>query len=231
MTPISCTYVGYLRVSTTKQEHSGLGLDAQNAAILSYVCSTDAALITTFTEVESGAVRDRPQLQAALDLCRRKKAVLLIAKLDRLSRSLVFIAQLLEANVEIRAADMPSANRMMIQMLAVFAEHERQMIRDRTKAALAAAKARGVRLGKNGASLAAAHKASAASFASGLTDEVERAQASGVHTCRALARWLNENGIRSREGQSWHAASAARLLRRLADEPVSAGRPPLKAQQ
>jgi DNA invertase Pin-like site-specific DNA recombinase len=153
--------VAYTRVSTGKQQASGLGLEAQQEAIEQYARRTGEPILATFTEVESGAVRDRPELAAALDLCRRKKAVLLIARLDRLSRSLAFVAQLLDANVEIRAADMPEANRMMIQMLAVFAEHERRLIGERTRQALAAAKARGVQLGANGAVLAERHRAEA----------------------------------------------------------------------
>ena len=147
--------VAYTRVSTGKQQASGLGLEAQQEAIEQYAKRTGLPIIGQFTEVESGAVRDRPQLAAALEMCRRKKAVLLIARLDRLSRSLAFIAQLLEAGVDVRAADVPEANRLTLQLLAVFAEYERGMIRDRTKAALAAAKARGVRLGVHGAVLAA----------------------------------------------------------------------------
>ena len=142
--------VAYTRCSTQRQGISGLGLEAQQEAIERYAASIDQPVIATFTEIESGAARARPQLAAALDLCRRRKAVLLIARLDRLSRSLAFVAQLLDANVEIRAADIPSANRMMLQMLAVFAEHERQLISQRTKAALAAAKVRGVKLGAHG---------------------------------------------------------------------------------
>lgn len=138
--------VAYTRVSTGKQQASGLGLEAQQEAIQQYASRVHEPILAIFTEVESGGCNDRPQLAAALELCRRKKAVLLIARLDRLSRSLAFIAQLLEAGVDVRAADVPEANRFTLQLLAVFGEHERQMIRDRTKAALAAAKARGTRL-------------------------------------------------------------------------------------
>lgn len=214
MEPTPPVLVGYLRVSTAKQGQSGLGLEAQRAAITAYADQASGSLIATFVEVESGAARNRPQLQAALELCRRKKAILLIAKLDRLSRSLAFVAQLLEANVDIRAADVPSANRMMIQMLAVFAEHERQMIRDRTRVALAAAKARGVTLGANGARLAARNKALALEFAATLGDELRAAQADGIKSARHLAAWLNERGIPSRAGGRWHAANAHRLIRR-----------------
>jgi DNA invertase Pin-like site-specific DNA recombinase len=152
---------------------------------------------------------------AALALCRQRKAVLLIARLDRLSRSLTFVAQLLDANVEIKAADMPEANRMLLQMLAVFAEHERGLISQRTKAALAAAKARGVKLGKHGATLAAEHQAQAIAYAQTVRTSIDDARRDGATTTRALARWMNDHGVPSRSGGMWHAASVNRLLGRL----------------
>lgn len=171
-------------------------------------------IVATFTEIESGAATDRPELTKALALCRQHKGVLLIARLDRLSRSLAFVAQLLDANVEIRAADMPEANRMMLQMLAVFAEHERRLIGERTKAALAAAKMRGVRLGKNGAVLAAARKAEATELAESYRAAIEAGQRAGHITTSALASWLNAQGITYRDGR-WHPATVARVTARL----------------
>jgi DNA invertase Pin-like site-specific DNA recombinase len=209
------TLVAYLRVSTQRQGQSGLGLEAQEEAVKAYAARTDQQIIATFTEVESGTVKDRPELSAALDLCRKRKAVLLIARLDRLSRSLAFIAQLLDANVEIRAADMPEANRMMLQMLAVFAEHERRLIGERTKAALAAAKARGVVLGRNGKVLGETHAAAAQEHAITLGPLIGRARDQGAKTCREMAAFLNSESIPSREGGRWHPASVARVLRRL----------------
>jgi DNA invertase Pin-like site-specific DNA recombinase len=208
-------FVAYFRVSTDRQGRSGLGLEAQREAVERYAASIGADLLATFTEVESGAVRNRPELTAALDLCRRRKAILLIAKLDRLSRSLAFVAQLLEANVDIRAVDMPEANRMMLQMLAVFAEHERRMIGERTKAALAAAKARGVKLGANGVALARAHRNEASAFAESIRPQVEAAVTAGCTTTRQIADWLNSRGFPSREGGAWHPASVQRVQRRL----------------
>lgn len=207
--------VAYTRVSTGKQQASGLGLEAQQQAIQNYAARTGQPIIATFTEVESGAVRDRPQLAAALDLCRRKKAVLLIARLDRLSRSLAFIAQLLEAGVDVRAADVPEANRLTLHLLAVFAEHERTIIRERTRAAMAAAKARGTILGKNGAVLAAEHKRLAADFAETIRPQVEAVLSTGVVTTRQIADGLNAVGVATREAGRWHHSGVSKLLRRL----------------
>jgi DNA invertase Pin-like site-specific DNA recombinase len=141
--------------------------------------------------------------------------VLLIARLDRLSRSLSFIAALLDANVEIRAADMPEANRMMLQMLAVFAEHERKMISDRTRAALAAAKARGVVLGAHGKVLAKRNAEDARAFALTVQDAVRGARDGGARSLAEVADVLNGAGITSRAGKRWHPASVGRLLARL----------------
>lgn len=209
--------VAYLRVSTQRQGQSGLGLEAQDEAVRCYAAKTQQQIIATFVEIEGGAVKDRPELSAALDLCRKRKAILLIARLDRLSRSLSFVAQLLDANVEIRAADMPEANRMMLQMLAVFAEHERRLIGERTKAALAAAKARGVILGRNGKVLGAQHAAAAREHAITLGPVIRQAQEQGATTCREMAAFLNSEGILSRERGQWHPASVARVLHRLRD--------------
>lgn len=212
-------FVSYLRVSTHRQGDSGLGLEAQAEAVERYASQVERPIISTFTEVESGAQKDRPELAKALALCRQRKAVLLIARLDRLSRSLSFVAQLLESNVEIKAADMPEANRMVLQMLALFAEHERRLISERTKAALAAAKARGVQLGKHGAVLAKQHKTDAHAFAATVQIEVRLGRQAGCSTTRALAGWLNGRNIASREGARWHPASVGRLLSRLAEGP------------
>lgn len=214
----SSGFVAYCRVSTQRQGQSGLGLEAQRDAVAQHAAATGNEIIATFTEIESGAVKDRPQLAAALDLCRRRKAVLLIARLDRLSRSLSFIAALLDANVEIRAADMPEANRMMLQMLAVFAEHERKMISDRTRAALAAAKARGVVLGAQGKVLARQNADDALAFALTVQAAVRRARDDGARSLADVADALNGAGIASRAGKRWHPASVGRVLGRLGDE-------------
>ncbi|MDQ3482088.1 MAG: recombinase family protein, partial [Pseudomonadota bacterium] len=144
--------ISYLRVSTAKQGASGLGLEAQRAAVAAFTTSGGHTLVAEYVEVESGAKAARAQLAAALTSCRLHRATLVIAKLDRLARNVSFIANLMDGGVEFVACDMPHANRLTLHLLAAIAEHEREMISQRTKAALQAAKARGVRLGNpNGA--------------------------------------------------------------------------------
>jgi DNA invertase Pin-like site-specific DNA recombinase len=152
MTPhpkTAARFVAYYRVSTAQQGRSGLGLDAQREAVRIFMGGNDVGLAEEFTEVESGKHADRPQLARALDTCRLTKAVLVIAKLDRLSRDAHFLLGLEKAGVEFVAADMPNANRLTVRLMAVIAQEEREMISARTKAALAAAKARGKKLGGN----------------------------------------------------------------------------------
>lgn len=207
--------VGYIRVSTGKQLTSGLGLEAQREAVERFASQSNLPLLTIYTEQESGAVHRRPQLTAALELCRKHRATLLIARLDRLSRSLAFIAQLLEAGVDVRCADMPEANRLLLQLLAVFAEHERGLIRDRTRAALAAAKARGVQLGRNGARLAAMNKEVAYKFACETGPHIEAIRDDGHQTLQSIARELNARGVACSGGGLWHPTTVSRVLRRL----------------
>lgn len=208
-------YVAYLRVSTNRQETSGLGIEAQREAVERYAALSDGLILTEFVETESGAKSNRPQLAKALALCRRTKSTLLIARLDRLSRSLSFVAQLLDANVDIRCADMPEANRLLLQMLAVFGEYERQMIRDRTKAALAAAKARGVVLGANGKVLAAANRDAAMRHAETQRPAISAAREAGCQSLPQIAAYLSENGHKTADGGRWHPMTVKRLLTRL----------------
>lgn len=139
--------VSYIRVSTLRQGESGLGLEAQQDAVARYARSTGGEVIEEFREVESGGKDDRPQLTMALRTCRRIGATLVVAKLDRLARSVHFTSSVLRAGVEIVCCDMPQANRLTLHIIAAVAEHERELISMRTKVALAAAKARGVKLG------------------------------------------------------------------------------------
>ncbi|NVN91994.1 MAG: recombinase family protein [Desulfuromonadales bacterium] len=144
------TFVSYSRVSTIRQGVSGLGLDAQKKAIADYLNGGDWELLAEFVEIESGKHDNRQQLQKALHLCLMTGATLVIAKLDRLSRDLHFISSIQKSNIEFVACDMPAANRFTIHILAAVAEHEREMISQRTKAALQAARIRGTKLGNHG---------------------------------------------------------------------------------
>jgi DNA invertase Pin-like site-specific DNA recombinase len=208
-------YVSYLRVSTQRQGISGLGIEAQRAAVEQYVAQSHGTLLREYVEIETGSGKARPILVQSISLCRRTKATLLIAKLDRLARNVAFVSSLMEAGVEFVAADAPYANRLMIHILAAFAEHERSLISERTKAALAAAKARGVRLGQNGTHLAQQRRAEAETFAHSLGIAVATAKGRGAKTLCEIAADLNSAGRRTREGAAWGPGTVHRLLRRL----------------
>jgi DNA invertase Pin-like site-specific DNA recombinase len=206
-------FVAYYRVSTDRQGRSGLGLEAQQAAVRSYLGIETP--IAEFTEVETGTRNDRPQLDHALALCRKRKARLVIAKLDRLSRNLAFIAALMDASVEFVAVDNPHATRLTLHILAAVAEHEREMIADRTKAALGAAKARGVRLGRHGADhLAPANHAAAMERAHQLAPVVTELSSAGL-SARRIAVELTARRIPTPNGAKWHSQSVIRILDRL----------------
>jgi DNA invertase Pin-like site-specific DNA recombinase len=212
-------YVSYLRVSTQRQGQSGLGIEAQRTAVEQYVAQTGGTLLKEFVEVESGSGKSRPILVQSISLCRRTKATLLIAKLDRLARNVAFVSSLMESSVEFVAADAPYANRLMIHILAAFAEHERTVISERTRAALSAAKARGVVLGKNGRMLAQTNRCEAEMFAASLSHQIENARKTGATTLRAVAQYLNSEGSRTRSGAPWSSSTVHRLLRRLSPPP------------
>lgn len=208
-------FISYLRVSTTKQGVSGLGLDAQREAVARHITTTGADLISEYIEVESGRKNDRPVLAEAIQACKRAGAILVIAKLDRLGRSVSFVSTLMESGAEFLALDAPFANRLMLHIMAAFAEHEREQIAQRTKAALAMAKARGVKLGQNGALLAAQRKQEAKAFAQNLAGEIEDSRKAGATTLQEIADWLNIRGIRSRENATWSPANVRRLIDRI----------------
>lgn len=208
-------YIAYYRVSTDRQGKSGLGLEAQREAVVRYLNGGDWELTQEFTEIESGKRNNRPQLAAAIEACRKSKATLIIAKLDRLARNVHFISGLMESGVEFVAVDNPHANKLMLHMLAAFAEHEREQISQRTKAALAAAKARGVKLGTYGVTLAAKNKAEATEFAQGVKDTINSLRAEGFMTVRALRDELNRREIPAPKGGQWHIPTLHRVLQKL----------------
>lgn len=223
-------FVSYLRVSTARQGQSGLGLEAQRAAVSGYLNGGDWTLVREVIEVESGKRNDRPALAEALKLCRKHKATLVIAKLDRLARNVHFISGLMESGVEFVAVDMPSANRFVVHILAAVAEQEAEAISKRTKAALEAAKARGTKLGgrrvsvERFAEIAAEGRKAAASVLSQRKTEhhnevrpiINEIMASGITTLRAIAAELNERGELTPRGGHWSAVQVQRVLGRRA---------------
>src|SRR6266508_4124737 len=195
-------YIAYYRVSTARQGRSGLGLEAQRQAVFDHL--KGAQLISEFVEVESGRRSDRPKLAEALAVCRLHRATLVIAKLDRLARNVAFVSNLMEAGVDFTAVDFPQANRLTIHILAAVAEHEARMISERTRAALAAAKARGTRLGGfrgragtcTDCSRAREVRTERANLrAADLAPTIQALRAEGCASLRSIAAGLNARGI------------------------------------
>ena len=218
--PHSGKWVAYYRVSTDRQGESGLGLDAQRRAVADYLNGGKWVLAAEYTEVESGKRSDnRPELASALAAWKRLKAKFIVAKLDRLSRNVAFISALMSSGVEFVAADMPHANKMTLQVLAVFAEHERDQISARTKQALAAAKERGVKLGgpniAEAARLGAAkNRTNADRFAVNTLPIIREIQASGVTSLRGVARALTARGVPSARGTPWSPVAVSNIIKR-----------------
>ena len=218
MSPHYGKFVAYYRVSTDRQGKSGLGLQAQREAVTSYLNGGRWTLVEEFTEVESGKHVHRHKLKAALAACKKLKAKLVIAKLDRLSRNLAFIATLMESDVEFVACDMPHANKLTMHILAAVAEHEREMISERTKAALAAAKKRGQTLGNPNLEKAqklgrAAAKANARRFAANVRPIIEEIMRAGATSANAIAVKLNERNVPTARGGKWTHMQVGAILR------------------
>ena len=219
-------FVAYLRVSTDKQGRSGLGLEAQRQAVADFLNGGRWKLLAEVVEVESGKRDDRPELARALALCKAKKATLVVAKLDRLARDAHFLLGLQKAGVEFVATDMPSANRLTVGIMAMVAEEERRMIAARTKAALAAAKARGVKLGgdrgyvgrpEDLAKAREARQQNADVRALAVAPILARVDPDGALSLRAVAAALDAEGMPTVTGtEGWTAAGVARLRKRLA---------------
>jgi DNA invertase Pin-like site-specific DNA recombinase len=217
-------FVAYYRVSTQKQGRSGLGLAAQRQAVADYLNGGDWKIVGEFTEVESGKKSDRPELAKAFAMCRLHGAKLVIAKLDRLSRDAHFLLGLKNAGVDFVAADMPDANRLTVGIMAIIAEDEARRISERTKAALQAAKKRGVKLGGFRGAMptarmrklsAEALRARADAKAADLAPIIKELQAAGKTSLRAIAAGLNEAGIPTARGGEWSSAQVMRILERL----------------
>ena len=209
--------------STDRQGRSGLGLEAQQKAVRDYLNGGAWELVGEFVEVESGKHADRPELTRALEACRKQKAKLVIAKLDRLSRNLAFIATLMDAGVEFIAVDNPHASRLTLHILAAVAEHERVAISERTKAALAAAKARGRRLGTpdpKGAvkRMHAALESKTARFAANVVPIIREVQAGGHTSHNAIAGQLNARKVATARGGRWTHVQVRLILDRAATQ-------------
>ena len=221
--------VSYIRVSTARQGASGLGLEAQRAAVAAYLNGGDWTLLWEVVQVESGKKCDREGLASALRLCRQQRATLIIAKLDRLARNVAFTANLMESGVDFIAADMPTANKLTIHILSVVAEEEARAISKRIKAALEAAKARGTKLGGRKVSVErfaeiakTARQASAKvrtekadGLKAGVLPIIEEIRKAGVVTLRGIATELNARGERTQRGMEWSSVQVMRVLGRV----------------
>ena len=213
--------IAYYRVSTDRQGASGLGLEAQQKAVRDWLNGGSWQLIGEFTDVESGKNTDRPELLKAIEACRRNRAKLVIAKLDRLARNLAFVATLMDFGVEFIAADNPHANKLTIHILAAVAEHEREQISERTKVALQAARARGTTLGNPRLAEArqrahAAVRAASSQFSANVLPVIREVQATGMTSANAIAGELNRRGVKTARGGRWTHVTVGKVLARTA---------------
>lgn len=211
-------FISYIRVSTKKQGISGLGLEAQQAAIAQYLNGGNWQLVDQYVEIESGRKNERIKLNEALLACKKNKATLIIAKLDRLSRNSYFVNQLLNSKIDFVACDNPFASKLTIQILAAVAEHEVEMISKRIKEALEQAKNRGVSLGnpdmKRISTLGIEKiKANADNFAIRHQEDFQRLRDSGF-TLQQIANKYNSNEVRTARGGNWNPAQVSRILKR-----------------
>lgn len=210
-------YIAYYRVSTDKQGRSGLGLEAQQAYVQRFLHTAQGALLAEYTEVESGKKhQNRPELKSALAQCRKEKATLVIAVLDRLARNVHFISGLMESRVPFVCADMPHATPFEIHIRAAMAEEETRKISQRTKAALKAAKKRGVVLGNPKLKTINQPRIEQANaFAEAMRPMIDGLRAEGFTTMRAMVAELNRREIPTAKGGKWHLNTLCGMLDRL----------------
>jgi DNA invertase Pin-like site-specific DNA recombinase len=212
-------------VSTTEQGRSGLGLDAQRRAVNAYVANIGADLVGQYEDIESGKRDDRPELQRAIVHAKRSKALLVIAKLDRLSRKVSFVSNLMESGAQFVAVDNPSANELTIHILAAVAQAERKAIGERTRAALAAARSRGTRLGNPNLALVRPLAVQAVIdrstvFASNTIPLIRHLHTAGCTTLQSVADALNALGIKTARSGTWTATAVRRVLARQRQTPA-----------
>ena len=216
-------YVAYLRVSTQKQGYSGLGLEAQREIIHNYL--HDTIPISEYVEVESGRKSDRPKLKEALSQCRKEGAILIVAKLDRLARSVSFLSSLLESDVEIVFCDFPQANKMVLHIISAISQYEAELTAARTKAALQAKKARGFRLGnpehlldKHEEAIQNSIKTCKAKSDNNPNNKraiaLLRTLVKEEHTYQEMAEILNREGFVSSHGCSFTKSTVYKLIKR-----------------
>ena len=225
MAPHTGKFVAYYRVSTDKQGRSGLGLEAQQELVRNFLNGGRWSVIGEFTEIESGTrkrLKHRPMLRAALELARKQKATLVVAKLDRLARDVQFISTLLNGNVKFVCADMPEADRTFLQMVSVFSEYEAKRISERTTEALAALKRQGKKLGSPSPEIGSAEgvkvlRANADAYAERIGPVVrDIIRKTGSSTLRDIAAALTARGVETPRGNvEWRASQVSNLLKRI----------------
>ena len=210
-------YIAYYRVSTDKQGRSGLGLDAQREAVTRFLAHSGGRLAAEYTEIESGKTHtNRPQLEDALQESRRRRAILIIATLDRLARNVHFISGLMESKVPFIVADMPSASPFELHIRAAMAEEERRRISQRTKAAMAAAKARGVQFGNPQLDkINNRRRRRADEFAASLAPIIAQVKAEGYTTIESIKNELNRRDVPTAKGGNWHTPTVHNLVKRI----------------
>jgi DNA invertase Pin-like site-specific DNA recombinase len=213
-------YIGYYRVSTDKQGLDGNGMTAQREIVRRFVDGQKGTLEREFSEVESGRKTDdeRPQLAAALDYAKKAKATLVIAKLDRLARNAEFLLRLQNSNADFLCCDCPNADRFTVGILALVAQRERELISERTRLGMSAAKSKGVKLGtpnpqKSIAAMVTANKSGKMEFAAKVAPVIEEIKAAGVLTLRGICECLNRRGISTRNGKNWYPATVRNILK------------------
>lgn len=207
--------ISYMRVSTKNQGKSGLGLEAQRERIRRFLDDSGGVLVAEYVDVESGSKNDREALNQAIAHTKRIDGTLVIAKLDRISRRVSFIAALMESGINFKVAEMADASEFQLHIYAALAQEERRLISERTKAALAAAKERGVKLGANSRVLAEYNKRKSLEFSDSLKDKICELRSCGI-SFNEIAQELNNSGIASFTGGYWYGTTVQRAYKRMA---------------